>query len=83
MTATLTWSTAREAVRVVLHPPHLWRTGVTALLVGTLLFAINQLDVVLAGHADATTWLKAGLTYLVPFGVANAGLLFGCRQPRQ
>ena len=83
MTAAPTWSTPREAVRVVLHRPHLWRTVLTALIVGTVLFAINQLDVVLAGHASATTWVKVGLTYLVPFAVANTGLLFGCRRPRQ
>ncbi|MGI8867363.1 MAG: hypothetical protein ACR2F6_00540 [Mycobacteriales bacterium] len=44
-----TWATAPEAVRVVVHRPNLWRTGLTALIVGTVLFAINQLDVVLAG----------------------------------
>ena len=64
----------------MLHRQHLWRTGLTALVVGTILFAINQLDVVLGRDADPITWLKAGLTYLVPFGVANTGLLFGCRR---
>jgi len=75
-----TWHTPREAVRVVLYPPHLRRTVLTALIVGTVLFAINQLDTVLAGHATTATWVKTGLTYLVPFCVANIGLLLGCHR---
>jgi hypothetical protein len=69
-------------VSVVLHRPHLWRTVLTALVVGTVLFAINQLDTVLGGHADTGTWVKTGLTYLVPFCVANTGLLLGCHRRR-
>ena len=75
-----TWRSAREALSVVLYRPHVIRTAATALIVGTLLFAINQLDVVLAGHATAGTWIKAAVTYLVPFAVANIGLLLGCRR---
>ena len=75
------WRTPREAIRVVMFRPHLRRTCITALIVGTVLFTINQLDVVLAGHATAGTWIKAAVTYLVPFTVANVGLLFGRRHP--
>lgn len=74
-----TWSTWREAVRVVAHPPHLRRTLTVALLVGTLLFCINQLDVVLRGDATTVVWIKAAVTYLVPFGVANVGVLIASR----
>ncbi|TAM85243.1 MAG: hypothetical protein EPN43_11840 [Jatrophihabitans sp.] len=77
-----TWARPREAVRVVCYGPHLWRTGLTALVVGTVLFAINQLDVVLAGRAGAGTWIKTGITFLVPFTVANIGLLLGRRRHR-
>ena len=45
------------------------------MLVGTLLFAINQLDVVVRGDATAAIWIKAAVTYLVPFGVSNVGVL--------
>lgn len=60
---------------VVAYRPHLRRTVLTALVVGTVLFAINQLNVVLAGHATGTVWLKTGLTYCVPFVVSNIGIL--------
>ncbi|MEO7131488.1 MAG: nitrate/nitrite transporter NrtS [Dermatophilaceae bacterium] len=76
----LTWCCTSEALRVVVHRRNLTRTIVIALLVGSVLFAINQLDVVISGHADAGTWIKIGLTYLVPFCVANIGLLLGCRR---
>lgn len=56
------------------RPHHLRRTVTIALVVGTLLFVINQLDVVLAGHATAAVVVKGLLTYLVPFGVSNYGI---------
>jgi hypothetical protein len=73
------WSTAREAAVVVARREHLRRTLLTAAIVGTVLFAINQLDVVLSGRATWATWVKGGVTYLVPFAVANVGVLIGTR----
>lgn len=75
-----TWSTWREAARVVTHRSHLRRTITIALIVGTLLFAINQLDVVLRGDATVAVWVKAAVTYVVPFAVSNAGVLVGSRR---
>ncbi len=51
-------------------------------MVGTLLFAINQLDVVLKGDASAVVWFKSAVTYLVPFAVSSAGVLIASRAPR-
>ena len=42
-----------------------------AAVVGTLLFAINQADVVLRGDVTPLVLAKVGLTYLVPFGVST------------
>jgi hypothetical protein len=69
------WSTWREALRVVRYRPHLRRTVSIALLVGSILFLINQLDVVIRGKATAFVWFKTGLTYAVPFCVSNYGIL--------
>ncbi|GAC1442131.1 MAG: nitrate/nitrite transporter NrtS [Mycobacteriales bacterium] len=74
------WSTPREAVLLVTRRTHLRRTLLTAVIVGTVLFAINQLDVVLGGRATWVTWVKGGVTYLVPFAVANVGVLIGTRK---
>lgn len=74
------WSNPTEALAVVRHPPHLRRTLLTTAIVGTLLFFINQLDVVLAGEATTTVWLKSALTYLVPFAVSNVGILIATQR---
>jgi hypothetical protein len=59
---------------------HLRRTLRIALIVGTILFVINQLDVVLSGHATTVVWIKVGVTFLVPFVVSNVGVLIGARR---
>ena len=78
-TARPTWSTWREAVGVVCYRRHLCRTALAALVVGTVIFSINQLDVVLQHHATAVTYVKSAVTYLVPFCVANYGILTATR----
>jgi hypothetical protein len=67
-------------VRVVGYRPHLRNTLLIALVVGTILFCINQLDVVLRGDADVGVWIKSATTYLVPFCVSNAGVLVASRR---
>jgi len=57
------------------------RSGRIALIVGTILVAINQGDVLLAGHfPPALTW-KLPLTYAVPFIVATLGALGAGKLP--
>jgi hypothetical protein len=74
--------TLREAVRICLQPEHLRRTVRIALVVGTILTAINQGDVILDGDATAATGVKTALNYCVPFIVSNLGLLAGKRAER-
>lgn len=69
------WSSPADALAVIVHRPHLHRTLLTTVIVGTVLFCINQLDVVLAGEATGTVWLKSALTFAVPFAVSNVGIL--------
>jgi hypothetical protein len=73
------WHSPREALAVVCYGPHLRKTVTIALVVGTALFCINQLDVVLRGDATLVIWIKSAVTYLVPFGVSNAGVLVASR----
>jgi hypothetical protein len=70
-------SRTREALRYCLQRRHLRRTVRIALVVGVVLTAINQLDVIVSGDATTTTWVKCGLNFLVPFVVSNLGLLSG------
>lgn len=75
-----TWTTWRQALLVVRYPPHLRKTITIALVVGTVLFCINQLDVVIRGDATALVWVKTSVTFLVPFCVSNVGVLVGSRR---
>lgn len=77
-----TWSRRREALRCIAYRPHLVRTALTAAVVGLVLFAINHLDAVLRGTASTSTWVATGVSFLVPFVVANTGLLIARRRPR-
>ena len=60
---------------------HLRRTLRIALVVGIVLTAINQLDVIVSGDAGTATFIKCGLNFVVPFVVSNLGLLSG--RPRR
>ena len=51
------------------------RSGVIALIVGTVLTAINQGDILLTGHWPPTLVWKLPMTYAVPFLVATLGAL--------
>ena len=50
-----------------------------ALVVGTLLTAINQGNVIFQGDASAALAWKIPLTYAVPYCVATAGALLNSR----
>ncbi len=76
-----TWTSRRQIPTVCAYWPHLKRTVTTALIVGSILFAINQFDVVLRGDASLSVWVKGGLTYIVPFVVSNIGVLIASRAP--
>lgn len=71
--------TAGEALRICFTREHLRRTVRIALVVGTILTLINQLDVFVRGDATALTWVKVGLNFVVPFCVSNLGVLAGTK----
>lgn len=48
-----------------------------ALVIGTLLFAINHGAALLKGQMNADRWLSAGLTYIVPYCVNIHGQYIG------
>ena len=51
------------------------RSGLIALIVGTVLTGINQGDMLLAGHWPPALAWKLPMTYAVPFIVATLGAL--------
>lgn len=70
---------ATPAVRcwrhAVFYPPVFRRALQVAAVVGTILFLINQLNVVLMGEVTPLVIGKIVLTYLVPFLVATYSAL--------
>lgn len=81
------WRTYLEAVVLIARGVTL-RTGLqVALVVGTLLTAVNQGSVLLAGDATVATWVRVGFNYVVPFLVSSVGYLAPLRvraaEPRQ
>ena len=69
------WAIAFEA-RVVR------RALAFALVVGSVLIAINHGDALLAGDVGARRWLKMGLTVLVPYVVSTWSSVLAVRAAR-
>jgi hypothetical protein len=69
----------RDALLYCGQRKHLRRTLRIALVVGIVLTAINQLDVIVRGDAVALTYVKCAMNFVVPFVVSNLGLLTGRR----
>ncbi len=67
----------------LIHPPLIRRSAAVALVVGSVLTAINQGDTLLAGAWSAALAWKLPLTYAVPFIVATWGALAASRPPRR
>ncbi len=65
----------------VLYPRVRDRALIVAVIVGTILFAINQLDVVLSGQLTALVAGKIALTYAVPYSVSTYSALEVNRLP--
>ena len=57
------------------------RSLLTALVVGSILTAINQGDVLLAGQTP--NWIKIGLNFFVPYCVATYGAVSAMRAARR
>lgn len=52
----------------------------TAVVVGTVLSAANQGDVLVSGDATIQTWLRIAFNYAVPYVVASLGFLSAYRR---
>jgi len=62
--------------------PLLRRSLIVAIIVGTILIAINQGNIILRGDFPAALYWKIPLTYSVPFCVATTGALLNARVRR-
>ena len=62
------------------HRPMLKKSLAACVVVGTLLTALNQGDILLAGEWHSSLWWKIPLTYTVPFMVATYGAISNNRK---
>lgn len=76
-----TWSTWPHAVALFVRGATLRVAGPVALTVGTVLTAVNQGSVLLAGAANWATWVRVAVNYATPFVVASVGYLGARRAP--
>lgn len=79
----VTWSRPAEAVWLFLSGRTARAAIPVALVVGTILSAVNQGHLVLAGDVGAATWVRIAVNYLVPFCVASIGFLAACRSDQR
>jgi hypothetical protein len=71
-----------RCLRHAITYPRLRKTAfLTALVVGTILTAINQGTLIGGGHFPAQLWWKVPLTYCVPYLVATFSALRMARVP--
>jgi hypothetical protein len=57
------------------------RSAIVALIVGTVLTAINQGNVIVGGEFPPSLYWKIPLTYAVPYCVATTGAILNARRP--
>ncbi len=73
------WSTRREELVLFLRGVTVRVAGRVAVVVGTVLSAVNQGSLIVAGDATGATWIRVSVNYLTPFVVTSIGYLAGCR----
>lgn len=77
----MTWSRPSQAVALFLRGRTAGTAAPVAAVVGTVLSAVNQGDVLLAGGGGVLTWVRVAVNYAVPFCVASIGFLAARRAP--
>lgn len=75
------WHSPAEAVRHIVTGRTLRPAGPVALVVGTLLSAVNEGSVIINGEVSGTTIIRIIVNFTVPFLVASLGFLLACRTP--
>jgi hypothetical protein len=77
-----TWDRPGQAIGLFLRGRTLRTAAPTALVVGTVLCAVNQGATLIDGPATTGTWLRIAFNFVVPFVVASVGYLAAHRRPR-
>ncbi|MDZ7884146.1 MAG: nitrate/nitrite transporter NrtS [Mycobacterium sp.] len=76
----VSWNRPAEGLGLFLRGRTLRTAVPTALVVGTVLSAVNQGGPLIGGHQSAQTWISIVVNYLVPLVVSSIGYLAACRR---
>lgn len=76
----LKWTRPREAVGLFFRGATARAAWPTAVVVGTVLSAANQGNVLVSGEVGVQALLRVAFNYAVPFVVASLGFLSAYRQ---
>lgn len=71
----IVWSTPLEACVLIAKGATFRTASKIALVVGTLLTAVNQGSVIFSGDASSATWVRTLANYVIPYTVASIGYL--------
>lgn len=74
------WDRPREAVALLMRGATLRTCAPIALVVGTLLSAVNQGDVLAMGMGGGRVAVKIAFNYLVPYLTSSCGALLAVRR---
>lgn len=77
------WSTYVQACSLVARGATVRVAGKVAVVVGTILSAVNQGSIIAGGHSTWATWVRVVVNYTTPFLVASVGYLAACRTPTE
>jgi hypothetical protein len=77
------WNRPVEAIGLFLRGYTLRTAIPTALVVGTVLCAVNQGAILINGQTTTGTWVRMIINYVVPFVVASIGYLGAHHHPRR
>jgi hypothetical protein len=73
------WTTLPQAFGLFCRGATFRTAAPVAIIVGTVLSLVNQLQVVVDGDATWATWVRIVVNYAVPYAVASVGFLSACR----
>lgn len=76
----LLWDRPAEALALFPRGVTVRTAWKVAVVVGTVLSAVNQGAVITGGDATAATWARVGVNYVVPFLVSSVGFLSARRR---
>lgn len=77
----LSWTTPWQATRLILVGATARVAWKVALVVGTILTAVNQGNALVDGSATWVTGVRVSFNYIVPYVVSSIGYLASCRVP--